>query len=47
MSAWSDYKCGAITADDYAFACLLEEIRDRMAEEQEEDEGDEDESEKG
>ena len=41
MSAWSDYKCGAITVEDYAFECMKEEMRDRIADEEEE--GDEDE----
>ena len=38
MSAWSDWQCGAITYDEYAFACRMEEIREKIAEENDEDE---------
>lgn len=45
MSAWSEWKCGAITYDDYRFACMLEEALDKYDDSinGEEDEEEEDE----
>ena len=40
MSAWSDYKCGAITEEDYRFECMKEARADEDYD-TEESEGDE------
>ena len=32
MSAFSDWKCGALTDDEYAFACSWEDAMDKAAE---------------
>lgn len=42
MSAWSDYKCGAISYDDYRFACKLEEMQDEYEVDSDEEEVEED-----
>lgn len=34
MSAYSDWKCGALSDDEYAFCCAWEYARDKAAEEQ-------------
>ena len=39
MSAWSDWKCGAITWEEYKLACMEEERKDNeMYENSDEDE---------
>lgn len=30
MSAWSDWQCGAITYEEYKFACMREAALDEM-----------------
>ena len=40
MSAWSDYKCGAISREEYEFECR----REAMLDEYEEDKDEEDDS---
>ena len=43
MSAWSEWKCGAISYDDYKYACRMEAAREEMMDEEEcEETGDED-----
>ena len=32
MSAYSDWKCGALTDDEYAFCCSFEDAMDKAAE---------------
>ena len=33
MSAYSDWKCGALTDDEYDFCCSFEDAMDKAAEE--------------
>ena len=32
MSAYSDWKCGALSDDEYAFCCSWEDVMDKAAE---------------
>ena len=40
MSAWSDYKCGAITYDEYRFECMEEVMLDEYDDQKEDEEED-------